>query len=241
MSPKLKALFDEFSPFLVEARRRLVFVLVSFAISSFTGFVFYEQIIKFLIGGLGLRGINIVFTSPFQFISLAISCGITTGIIISLPLLIAQILYFLKPAMSEREYKVIIGFLPLSFLLFLFGFLSGALLMKWQIEIFLARSVAIGIGNVLDISQLLSTVLLTSALMGAGFQFPIILLILLRIGVISQTQLASKRKWVYLGSLIFAFLLPPDSIPVDIILATPLVILYELTLILNTILEKNKK
>jgi sec-independent protein translocase protein TatC len=112
--------------------------------------------------------------------------------------------------------------------------------MKWQIQIFLARSISIGIGNILDISRLLTTVLLTSTLMGIGFQFPIILLLLMRIGIIKHDQLSKRRSWVYLGSLIFAILLPPDSILADILLALPLVILFELTLILNRIFDRRK-
>lgn len=238
MSPELKAIIDEYSPFFVEVRKRIVFTVLVFVASSFIGFFSYEQIIRFLINILGLTGINIVFTSPFQFINLAVSCGVATGIIVSLPLLITQILSFLKPALSKKEYKTIVAFLPFSFILFVTGFVAGALLMKWQIEIFLASSVSIGIGNVLDISRLLTTVLLTSVLMGVGFQFPIVLLLLLRIGVITNAQLSKKRKWVYLGSLVFAILLPADSILADILLTLPLIALFELTLILDKILER---
>jgi len=240
MSPELKALLDKYSPFFVEARKRVVLTLLIFIVATVAGFFFYEQIIKFLIATLGLGGINIVFTSPFQFINLALSCGIATGIIVSLPVFIYQILSFLRPAISKREYRIVIGFLPFSFILFFIGFVAGALLMKWQITIFLASSVSIGIGNVLDISKLLTTVLLTSVLMGVGFQFPIVLLLLLRLGVINQNQLKSKRKWIYIGSLVFAVLLPADSILADILLALPLIILFELTLILNRIFESKK-
>jgi sec-independent protein translocase protein TatC len=241
MSPELKAILDKYSPFFVEARKRVVFTAISFVASCFVGFFFYEEIIRFLISALGLRGINIVFTSPFQFINLALSCGIATGIIITLPILIFQILSFLKPALSKKEYKTITAFLPFSLILFILGFLAGSYLMRWQIEIFLASSVSIGIGNVLDISRLLTTVLLTSVLMGTGFQFPIVLLLLLRIGVVDQKQLSAKRKWVYLGSLIFSVLLPADSILADILMALPLIILFELTLIINRLLEGKKR
>lgn len=189
---------------------------------------------------LSLEGINIVFTSPFQFINLAISTGVATGLVVALPLFVAQVLFFLKPALREKEYKMVVRFLPFSFVLFLIGFAFGALIMKWQIEIFLARSFSLGIGNVLDISGLLTTVLLTSALMGVGFQFPIVLLLLMRLGIISHQQLSEKRRWVYLGSFVFALLLPPDSILADIFLSLPLIGLFEFTLILNSILERKR-
>lgn len=231
--PKLKAVVAKYSPFLVEVRKRILFTLSVFAVATLVGFFFYEKIIKFLIDILGLRGVNIVFTSPFQFINLAISCGVATGLVLTFPLLIIQILSFLKPALKEKEYKMIVRFLPFSLFLFLIGFAFGALIMKWQIEIFLARAIAIGIGNIIDISRLLTTILLTSALMGIGFQFPIVLFLFLRVGIIKSYQLTKRRPWVYLGSFIFAVLLPPDSILADILLSLPLIIMFELTLVLN--------
>lgn len=237
-SPEIAAIIEKYSPFLREARKRIFFTFLVFAVATIAGFTFYEKIIRFFIGTLSLEGINIVFTSPFQFINLAISCGVAVGLVAVLPLFIAQVLFFLKPALRGKEYKMIIKFLPFSIFLFLIGFIFGTVIMKWQIQIFLTRSVALGIGNILDISRLLTTVILTSALMGIGFQFPIILLLLLRFGIIKQQQLARKRLWIYLGSFIFALLLPPDSILADVLLSLPLILLFEATLVLNRILQK---
>lgn len=240
MSSELATLKSKYFPFLKEIRKRIFFTLYFFIATMFAGFIFYERIIKFLIDLLSLKGINIVFTSPFQFINLSISCGVATGLIMVFPIIIAQVLSFLKPALREREYKMVVGFLPFSIILFLIGFTFGSLIMKWQIDIFLTRSVSLGIGNMLDISRLLSTVLITSALMGIGFQFPIVLLLLMRIGIINRQQLVKFRPWVYLGSFIFAMLLPPDSILADILLTLPLIILFEFTLMLNHIFVRKR-
>ncbi len=219
---ELNVLINKYSPFLTEIRKRILFTISIFAVSTFVGFVFYERIIKFLIDILSLKGINIVFTSPFQFINLAISCGIATGLVIVFPLVIYQVLSFLRPALRGSEYKMLVYFLPFSIVLFLIGFSFGFLIMKWQIQIFLAKSISLGIGNILDISRLLNVVLLTSIFLGIGFQFPIIMLLLLRIGIIKHSSLSKRRLWVYLGSFIFTILLPADSILADVLLTFPL-------------------
>lgn len=240
-SSEITVLIKKYSPFLNEIRKRIFFTLAVFVVATLVGFIFYEGIIKFLIDLLSLKGINIVFTSPFQFINLQISCGIAAGLVIVFPLLIYQFYSFLKPALEKKEFKMVVSFLPFSIILFLSGFLFGFLIMKWQIQIFLTQSVSLGIGNILDISRLLSTVILTSALMGIGFQFPIIMLLLLRIGIIKHHSLSKLRLWVYLGSFIFAILLPPDSVLADVLLTLPFVMMFELTLILNRIFERKKK
>ena len=237
---EINALIKKFSPYIAEVRKRVLFTVFFFVVSTLVGFIFYEQIIKFLIDFLSLKGLNIVFTSPFQFINLAISCGVATGLVLVFPLLIYQVFSFLRPALRFKEYRMIVRFLPFSMALFLTGFLFGSFIMKWQIQIFLARSLSLGIGNILDISRLLSTVILTSTLMGIGFQFPIIMLLLMRMGIIKHNQLSKRRLWVYLGSFIFTIILPADSILADIILTLPLIILFEITLILNRIFERRK-
>ena len=91
-SPELAAIIDKYSPFFKEARKRIFFTFSVFVVAMLFGLIFYEKIIKFLIGILSLEGINIVFTSPFQFINLAIACGVATGVVVVLPLFIFQVL-----------------------------------------------------------------------------------------------------------------------------------------------------
>lgn len=238
---ELSGFVDKYSLFLIEIRKRILFTLCVFAVAALVGFVFYERIIRFLIDILNLSGLNIVFTSPFQFINLATSCGLATGFVLVFPLIVFQVLAFLRSALKNTEYKILVGVLPLMLVLFLIGFLFGALIMKWQIQISLSRSVSLGIGNILDISSLLTTVILTATLMGIGFQFPILLLLILRLGIIKQDQLSKQRLWVYLGSFIFAVLLPPDSVLADFLLTLPFIILFELTLILNRFLKRKNE
>lgn len=237
---ELNELVSKYSPFIIEIRKRLLLTVCVFAVAAVIGFVFYERIIRLLIDILNLKEVNIAFTSPFQFINLAISCGIATGLVFAFPLLLYQVLSFLKPALREQEYKMIVRFLPFSIVLFLIGFSFGVLIMKWQIQLFLSKSVELGIGNLLDINRLISTVLLISVLMGIAFQLPIIIPLLTSIGIINHSQLSKQRPWVYLGSLFFTILLPLDSILADVVLALPLIILFELTLIFNRIFGRRK-
>lgn len=213
-------------------RKRIIYTVGVFFVATIAGFIFYEQIIKFLIDILSLRGVNVVFTSPFQFINLSISCGLATGLVTVFPLIIFQILSFLRPALKRKEFQTVASFIPLAVVLFIGGFSFGILMMRWQIQIFLSRASSLEIGNILDISSILSTVLLTSVIMGLGFQFPIVLYLLMKLGVLQPSHLHKWRKWVYLGSFIFAIMLPLDSVIADILLTVPMIFMFELTLIL---------
>lgn len=233
-------LLTKYSHFFGEIRKRLIFTLCFFVAGSSIGFLFYGKIILFIVDIFSLRGINIVSTSPFQFLNLSVSCGIATGIIFVFPLLLYQALAFLKPALKSHEFKAVLWLLPFSIMLFLGGFGFGVYIMKWQIQVFLSQSVELGIGNVLDIGSLMSMVLLISSLMGLAFQSPILLLLLMKIGVVSRETLAKWRMWVYVGAVIFVVILPVDSIVADILLTLPLLGLFELTLIIDRFFGRPK-
>lgn len=224
---------EQYMPFLIEIRKRLLFLVSIFLITGVLGFMYYEKLITLILKIFSLEGVNIVFTSPFQFVNLAITSGFLTGIVILFPLILFQVLSFLKPALREREFKIILSLLPLSLVLFVAGFAFGVLIMRYVIILFYQKSLELEIGNFLDISALLSQILITAALMGVAFQFPIVLTVLMRLGVVTYEALTKKRLWVYAVSLIFTVLLPPTDLLSLLLLFLPLAFLFEITLLLN--------
>jgi sec-independent protein translocase protein TatC len=229
---------NKYFPLLSEVRKRLIFVLSIFLTSGVLGFFYYEKIIVFILKLLDLEGVNIVFTSPFQFLNLAVSSSLLIGTIITIPILIYQILTFLKPALRVSEYRSVIAFLPLSILLFLGGFTFGFLMMKYVVAVFYSKSVELNIGNMLDISKLLSQILVTASLMGLAFQYPIVMSLLMKFKVVAYETFVKQRPIAYVIAILFAALMPPTDILSLILLTLPLIVLFELTLLLNKIYSK---
>ncbi len=223
----------QYMPFLLEVRRRILFVVAIFCIFSACGFIYYEKIIRLILRAFELQGINIVFTSPFQFINLAINSAFMVGAVVVFPLIIWQILLFVRPALTKAEFKLTLSLLPLSIILFIAGMTFGVLIMRWVMVLFYEKSVQLNIGNYLDVSQLLSQVIMTGVLMGVAFQFPVILTMLLKIRLFTYQALSQKRLLAYAISLVFAAMLPPIDILSLILLTLPLIFLFELTLVLN--------
>lgn len=230
---------NKYFPYLSEIRKRLLFVVSIFVATSAIGFIYYEKIIKAIFDLLRLPKVNIVFTSPFQFIDLAINCALLVGIIATFPLIVYQILSFLRPALSKKEFKLILGLLPLAVILYITGFLFGMVIMRYVVMIFYQKSLSLDIGNLLDIGKLLSNILSTAALMGLAFQFPIVLTILMRLKVVKYQTIKKQRLIAYVISVCFAALLPPTDLLSLVLLCLPLILLYELTLMLNKFFLKS--
>lgn len=229
---------EKYLPFLIEIRRRLFFLVSLFLVASTVGFIYYEKIIKFILTIFHFKGVNIVFTSPFQFINLAIQSSLLLGLIVIFPFIILQIIAFLKPALRPKEYKTLLFLLPLSIVLFLTGFVYGVMIMRYTLELFYEKSLAIGIGNFLDVNVFLSDTLTTALLLGLSFQFPLILTFFLRTKLVTYHAIAKNRPFVYAFALIFAVLLPPTDLLSLLFLFLPLAFLFELTLLLHKVLRK---
>jgi len=237
-NPPPQTIASKFYPFLLEIRKRFLFAGSLFVIAAIVGFFSFQRIVTLVLGFFSLQGVNIVFTTPFQFFTLALNCGLVVGVIVIIPVIIFQLLGFLKPALRQREYRILVNILPLTLVLFSLGFGYGVLVMKLLLQIFYRTSVSLQIGNVLDIEKFLSNVLLTGLLMGVAFLFPIVMTVLMLLNLVKHSFFERQRIYAYLIAVIFVILLPPPDLISDVVLFAPLVILFELTLILNRVFLK---
>lgn len=233
MPPDLQTAVVRYTPYLSEIRKRLLFVFCVFFIAWIIGFIYYQPIVSYIMGLYNLKGINITFTSPFQYINLAINSGMIVGIIIVLPMVIFQILSFLKPALKPKEFNLVLKLLPLSILLFISGFIFGTWLMNFIISMYSQQASGLAIGNLWDVNKFFSQFFLTAALLGVLFQFPIILTLLLRLGVLKHSSVTKYRIPIYALLLIVVVFLPPTDIFSLVMMFFPLVIIFELALLLN--------
>jgi sec-independent protein translocase protein TatC len=124
-------------------------------------------------------------------------------------------------------------------LLFAVGFVYGAIMMRYVIFLFFEKSVELALGNVLDITMLVSKIITTSVLMGLAFQFPIILTLLMRLNILKYKDVSKQRALAWVVALFFAAFMPPTDILSLLLLTLPLVLLFEFTLLLNRSILKS--
>lgn len=222
-----------YMPYLSEIRKRLLFVFSIFIIAWIVGFIYYQPIVTYIMGLYNLQGVNITFTSPFQFISLAFNAGMVVGLIVVFPLVIYQILSFLRPALKPREFLLVLKLLPLNLILFIAGFLFGTWVMKFIVSVYSQQTTLLNIENLWDVSQFFSQFFLTAVLLGVLFQFPIILTLLLRLGVLDHAGVSKQRISIYAILLLFVVFLPPTDLFSLFMMFLPLVIIFEIALLLN--------
>src|SRR3990172_168050 len=229
----LTALWQEYLPFLHDIRRRLIFILGSFIAFALLGALYYEQIVIFALKIFRIEGVNFAFTSQFQFINLALSSALVVGVLGVLPVVIYQVISFLKPGLQRKEYRFLITLIPLAFFLFALGFSYGVAVMKYVINLFYANTLKLDVTNLLDISTFLSQIIITSSLLGVMFEFPLVITALLKMKVVTLDAVVARRPFIYFGLLLVAAVLPPTDVLSLALLTLPLFLIFETTVLFN--------
>ncbi len=235
-----QSLLDKYSPYLSEILSKLRLVVIVFVVGGVLGFIYYQNILTGLMGFFKLEGINLVLTSPYQFIDLAVQTGLVTGTALVFPLFFYQSLGFIKPALKHTEYSLVVKLLPLAMILFVIGFCFGVWVLQFVIAIFHDTSSQLAVDNIWDISGFFSQILLTGISLAGVFQLPIVITLLIRLNILSHAQISKKRRIIYAIIVVIAALLPPtDIISLSLLAIVPL-FLFESALLLNRSKSNNQ-
>ncbi|HEX9817884.1 MAG TPA: twin-arginine translocase subunit TatC [Patescibacteria group bacterium] len=224
----------QYSPYLSEARKKFLKILLFFVVGLMAGMAYYQQILNWLIGVFKLDGVNLVLTSPFQFIGLAVTTGLVTGFALCFPLFIYYLLDFVKPALSVKEFRLVSRLMPISIMLFVTGFIVGIWVVQFVIDLFSSTSTGFQLENIWDLSSFLSQILLAGISLALIFQLPVVLTILIRLKIISLQAVKDKRKVIYSVLLIAgAFFSPGADMFTFVIFTLASLFLFEITLLFN--------
>jgi len=237
---RFKAFISKFTPYLEDIRSRLYKISILFLSFFAIGFFSASRILKYIVSFFKLEDVVIATTSPFQFADLSINIGIFLAFAVSCPALIYSTYTFLKPAITRKEKRLFFMLIPLTVVLFALGFSYGFFIMYYALVILAKINISIGIQNVWDIGMFLSQIIMTSTLLGVLFQFPIVATFILKTGIVTVDNLRDKRRVAVLIIFIFTSLLPPTDGLSLIAMALPLVLLYEVTIFVNSKFGKQK-
>ena len=220
-----------------ELRSRLIVALVALVPAFLVAFAFHEQIIDWLMEPLpdDQRLVTLGVTEPF---TTSIKVSLLAGIALALPVLLWQVWSFLAPAVEAPQQRVVLGFVALATGLFACGVVFMYYVVLPRALDFLTTFDDDIYDNQIRASYYLSFVSWTLLAGGLAFLMPIFVLGLVRLRVLTSSQLRGNRSTAFVVLLVFAILLPtvdPVSLAFEVI---PLVLLFELSIWLSVFLER---
>tara|TARA_X000000950_G_scaffold259775_1_gene328489 strand:- start:3627 stop:4352 length:726 start_codon:yes stop_codon:yes gene_type:complete len=187
---------------------------------------------------------RMIFTAlPEVFVS-NLKIALFASFLTSFPFLISQIVLFIYPALYKKEKKIIVPTFLLIPILFICGvcfayFFLIPIIWNFFIsfENFLQGSIPVVLESKYSEYMKLTMYLLFAS--GLSFEFPVLLFILSKLGVVSYETLRKKRKYFFIGIVIFSAILTPPDVISQIGIAIPLIIFYEFSLLLIKLTKKN--
>ena len=168
--------------------------------------------------------------------------SVLAGFILSFPYIIYEFWKFISPGLYEKERKNARGFIFIASILFFIGVLFGYYIVTPLSINFLGNySVSTEIFNDFDLSSYIG--LLRASVLASGiiFELPIIIYFLTRIGVITPEFLKKKRKISLVLVLSLSAIITPPDVVSQIIVSIPILILYEVSIIIAKIVKKNQE
>ena len=225
--------FATYAIYFEDLRRRIFLLIKIFIVVFAFGFFATPPAIKFILNYLNTDDITITTTSPFQLINLAMSIGFFFACAVIVPILVFHLYSFFKPGLLRKERRIFFLSLPISFGLFILGFSYSAGMLYYAIQFIAKVNISLGIVNYWDISLFISEIVMTSSLLGLLFIFPLFTTILIRLGLLSVDFLKSKRRHAVAIIFIIVSLLPPTDGISLILMAAPLMLMFELTILFN--------
>jgi len=168
--------------------------------------------------------------------------AITAGIIVAFPYILYELWKFIAPALKENEKKNSRGFIMIASVLFFLGVVFGYYIISPLSINFLAHyRVSDEVFNDIDIGSYMGLIRASALACGVVFELPIIIYILTKIGLVTPEALKKYRKFAIVGILLLSAIITPPDIASQVIVAIPILVLYELSIFISRVVLRKEK
>ena len=221
-----------FTTHLEELRRRLIYAVVAIVLGAIIAFLFAKQLFYFLAQPLvKILPANqpMIFTALTEAFFTYFKVALLAGFFLASPVVFYQLWKFIAPGLYEHEKKFVIPFVIFATLFFILG---GAfayyIVFPFGFKFFLGFSTDY-LKLLPKMSEYFSLSLKLIFAFGIVFEMPVITFFLAKMGVVNGEMLSSKRRYAIVLVFVVAALLTPPDVGTQLLMAGPLILLYEVS------------
>ncbi len=231
---------------LEELRRRLIICIVAVAIGFLISYGFKEKIFQILILPLikalpASQGKHLIYTAPHEAFLTYLKVSLLSGVALATPVIIFEFWRFVAPGLYEHEKKYLFPIVILSVLFFLGGASFGYFVVFPFGFKFFASFASQYITPMISTKEFLSFAVRLLLVFGLIFEMPLVVFFLARLGLIGDKFLRRQRKYAVVLIFTVAAILTPPDVFTQILMAGPLLILYEMSVWIAYFFSKKKE
>src|SRR5579862_7183322 len=225
---------------LAELRRRVLVTGLALVATSIVAFVAYPQILHWLQAPYCRVSprCSLYVTGPLDGLTLRIHVAMYAGAFLASPVILWQVWRFVTPGLHQREKRYVVPFVTASLVLFAAGAWVALVSLPHALR-FLGTVGGPTLQQIYDPNKYVGLVMALMAVFGITFEFPVILVALELVGVVSPAKLASWRRWALVGIVTVAAVITPSGDPFSMLaLAVPLYVFYEVSIVIGRLLGR---
>jgi sec-independent protein translocase protein TatC len=224
-----------------ELRKRVFWIVLVLILGLIGGFFIAKPILVYLQDASPLVNATWNAFSPWDGLRVYMQISFILALIVTVPVMMYHLWAFVKPGLRKEEQKATLSYIPYTILLFLMG-LAFAYKVVFPMAFKFASNLteSLKITETYGITQYFSfmfNILLPISLL---FELPVVVMFLTRLRLLNPQRLRKLRRYAYLLLVIIASIVtPPDAISA-IIVAIPLIILYEISVLLSSVVYRKQ-
>ncbi|MCY3724764.1 twin-arginine translocase subunit TatC [Candidatus Poribacteria bacterium] len=187
----------------------------------------------------GTSSVNAILmkVGPLEGIMAYLKLGITTGILLALPIIIYQVWAFVFPALNREERQFAVPLFLIIVVFFIFGAAFAYFIVTPVVLQFSAQLLP-ELPNMWDLEKYINFITRLILGFGIAFELPIVMAFLSRIGIIDAQGFREKQSYALLGICVMSALLTPADPGSMLLMAIPLFVLYQLGIFFAYLVEK---
>lgn len=236
---------------LLDLRTRLLWSLAALVVGFCICYYFAPQIYEFLVRPLAEAGGHeqrrLIYTGLTEAFLTYIKLAFWAGMMLVFPVIATQIWLFVAPGLYQNEKRAFLPFLVATPVMFTLGAaLAYYFVFPLAWHFFLSFEQAGGAGSLpiqleARVSEYLSLAMTIIFAFGITFQVPILLVLLVRVGILTARQLIEFRRFAIVINFVVAAVITPPDVISQLLLAVPLCLLYEVSILAAKLVEKRRK
>ncbi len=237
---------------LAELRSRLFASILAIALGAVVGWFLYPSVFHFLqrpycsfiehneqLNPFTGKGCRLAYLSVAEPFLIKVKVASFLGFLVALPVVLYELWRFVTPGLTARERRFGVPFVLSSVALFALGTWFAFLTLPKALNFLLGFAGTTDVVAVLSISKYVSFVMILVLGFGASFEFPLLLISLVVVGVLNSRRLRDWRRQAILGIAIFAAVVTPSQDWFTMTaMMVPLIVFYELSILVSRFLLK---